>query len=130
MRQILLTTYPVTVKQKDGREMTIPYHVRESMIAILFQPTLKLQAPQLLRQEALADKIKKAGDSILVEEEEYERLLTAINSIEGLTQVEIEFVHRIVDAKKVEVSTNVELPHEVEPKVEAAVVAKAKKKKD
>lgn len=96
--------YPVEIRDPEGKKKEIPYGTKESLVAILFNPALKLTGLTLLRQDELARKVADSGDELLLEEEEYERIRAAIEAVEGLGRNDVEFVRRIIDAPKVDVS--------------------------
>lgn len=91
---------------KDGEKRSIPYMVKDALIEIMFQPSLKLRAKPLLEQDVLAKKILKAKDEILLEEAEYGKILMAIERVEGLTRNEVELVERILGCPEIEVKEN------------------------
>lgn len=94
----------ISARQQDGIATETPFQVKNSIIAVLFQPALKLNAVSLLRQNDLAKKIQDAGDEVLLEEEEYERLCKGINALEGLGREAVEFVERILNAPKIDIT--------------------------
>lgn len=104
MKQISIKPYIVHVKKEDGSSADMPYNVRESLVELLFAPALKLKAVDLLKQNTLADKILKSPEDLLLEEEEYTRVVAAINSIEGLGRNEVELVRRVLEAPAIEVT--------------------------
>lgn len=99
MRKINLQDYSVEVVGPDGNKRTIPYNVKDSLVSLLFIKELKLNAAQLLKQNILANKILGAGDEIVLEEEEYERVLAAVNKLEGFSKNDVELVSRVVEAQ-------------------------------
>lgn len=102
MRKLDLTPYEV--RMSDGQELrTIPYEVRASCAAVLFHPELRLSARDLLKSAVLAEKIERAGDAVLLEEEEYERLKAAVEAIHTYARNDVEFVNRVLDAPAVQV---------------------------
>ncbi len=109
MRQIDLTNYTVEVQvQLEGQKIPnvekFAYDVRGSLIEMLFSPDLGLRARGLLDQEDLARKIRDCPNhTLLLEEEDYKKVLKAIETVSGLGQNDLELIHRVVDAKQVEV---------------------------
>jgi len=115
MRRIDLSSYTVPAKAQKvcstchgtgfvQEEVAQSYNVRESLIEALFHPDLKLPARELLDREDLARRMRDCPDGyILLEEEEYNKVLQAVNSIRGYTKPDIEFVRRILNAEKVNV---------------------------
>lgn len=105
MKKIDMTPFMIKVRQSDGIEKEGKYGLKESLVEILYNPSLKLNAISLLRQEELAKKIAGSPDTeLLLEEEEYTRLKTALETVQGLGKNDIELVHRVMDAITVEVS--------------------------
>ena len=106
MRELKIANYEIGAKDPEtNKRISAPYEVRESIVEILFHPELRLNATDLLKTNELAKKIlgcKK--DYVLLEEEEYQRLLDACNKIQGFGRNEVELVQRILDAKEVEVA--------------------------
>jgi len=79
------------------------YQVKDSIVLLLFNADLKLDAVQLLKTNELALKISSAESELLLEESEYSILANAINRFKGYTQNEVELVKRILNAEQVEV---------------------------
>lgn len=102
MRKLDLTPYEIDVRTESGKT-TKSYGVRESLIEILFSPVLKLGSVALLRQNSLAQKIEKSGLECIVEEEEYERIKQALDSVTGLGIHDVKFVEMILGAPEVTV---------------------------
>lgn len=103
MRKILLKTYPVKVVTENGVK-EVEYNVKDSLVEILFNKALGLGSVSLLKQNILANKILSSDDEVLLEEEEYQRIKTAIDTVEGLTRNDVIFVERILEAETVDVS--------------------------
>lgn len=99
MRKIELTDYIVEVE--GGKQ--IPYHVKDSIEVALFHPDLKLNSYGLMQNNKVAQKVKSAQGSILLEESEYQNLRKAVESINGYTKQDIEFVQRVLEAQEVPV---------------------------
>lgn len=103
MKKINITTYKVTVRTGNGETRAIDYGIKDSLVELLFQPSLKLNAVNLLKQQKLADKVMTAENELLLEEEEYTRVKAALDSVEGLSRNDVVFVQRILEAETVEV---------------------------
>lgn len=104
MRKINTTTYKVTVRIGNTETREVDYGVKDSIIEMLFGQGLKLTAVELLKQNKLAGKVAEAGDELLLEEEEYTRVKSALEVLAGLGKNDIEFVKRILEAETVEVA--------------------------
>lgn len=104
MRQIDLSNYTVRVRDEKGEWTDLPYETKDSMIELLFARDLQLSGTELLVRDDLARKIRDCADGhILLEEEEWNKLVISANTIRGLGRPDVELVHRILKAEKVEV---------------------------
>lgn len=101
MRELDLTNYQYTHKVQNPvrgvEEITLPYLVKESILNIMFLPDLRLQGAELVRQNILAMKIEQAGDSIMLEEEEYERVRKAAEAYKAQSRADVELIDRILN---------------------------------
>ena len=101
MRELNLTNYQYTQKVqnpvKGVEEITLPYLVKESILNIMFLPDLRLQGAELVRQNILAMKIEQAKDSIMLEEEEYERVRKAAEAYKAQSRADVELIDRILN---------------------------------
>jgi hypothetical protein len=98
MRKISLDPYNIVVEEKE-----VPFLVKESIYNALYHPDLRLSAKDLLDNDRLAQKIKACGNVALLEEEEYQRVLQAFNTIKGFGSNDVELVRRVLEASEVEV---------------------------
>ena len=111
MKKVDLTNYMVMVKAPNPDvpngppvDKEIPYFVKNSLIELLFIPKLQLSGAELVRANMLAVKLESCTeDSILLEDSEWERLQTAINTHTGYTRQDVKFVDRVLGAEAVEV---------------------------
>ncbi len=103
MRNLEIGNYMVEVRGQDGCTQT-PYDMKRSIITVLFHPELRLKAQDLLERDKLARKIDECKeDSILLEEAEYGRIKSAVESVSGYSKDDVTFVKRIMEAPQVEV---------------------------
>jgi hypothetical protein len=99
MRKVEIGDYAV---KANGQE--VPYGVRDSIADLLFHPDLRLNGSALIRNNVLATKVMTAeGDTVLLEEAEYQTLRGACETVRGLGRNEVELVRRILDAPEVKV---------------------------
>lgn len=105
MRRINLENYTEVVREEEsGKEIELPYPVRNSMIELLLSRDLGLSAREALDREDLARRIRDSSDgTVLVEEDEWKKLQTAVDTIKGWSRTDIKFLHRILDAPVVPV---------------------------
>jgi len=104
MRRIDVTNYSVRVRGQDGNYTELPYDMKDSMVEALLARDLQLSGTALLESDELARKIMSCTDgSIILEEAEWLKLVHALNTIKGLGRPDVDFVHRIFEAEKVEV---------------------------
>ncbi len=102
MRRLNLENYQVTEKVRNPvtggvQEFTLPYNVKDSILNILFLPSLKLQGAMLVKQNVLAMKIEQAGAEIMLEEEEYQRVLAAANAYQAQSRADVQLIDRILN---------------------------------
>jgi len=105
MRRINLENYTEVVRDEEsGKDVELAYPVKNSMVDALLSRELGLSAREALGREDLARRIKGCSDgAILIEEEEYKKLVVAIDTIKGWCRTDIEFLKRILEAPEVEV---------------------------
>jgi hypothetical protein len=104
MRKLNLTKYKVPAKTPTGEERQIDYDVKESLVELLFSPTMKLGGTQLLKSQQVAEKILDAEDSVLLEDEEYNLIQKSVENFQGFGRREVELVKRVLEAEKVDVN--------------------------
>lgn len=110
MRKINLKDYTIKVKAPDklkpGRviEGEYPYHVKDSILTVMFCRDLQLSGAELVKQNVLAMKLEACkDDEIILEDEEWGRLVKATNTFHGFGRNDVELVTRILEAEEVEV---------------------------
>ncbi len=110
MRKLDLSNY--TVKRKvpskmnlaEEIEIELPFHVKTSILNVMFVPEQLLTNADLVRENILAMKLEACEeDEILLKEEEYQRLKKAFGAFKGFTRDAVELVRRISEAEEVEV---------------------------
>lgn len=104
MRQINLANYSVRLRDEAGEYKDVPYEVKDALVEILFARSLGLSGAEILERDDLAHKIIDCVDGkVLLEEDEWSKFVTAINTIKGLGRTDVELVRRITEAPKIEV---------------------------
>jgi len=103
MRKINVADYMVTVPI-DGGNQEAPYPVKKSLVAVLFNLELKLGARELVTRDRIATKIEEAEGAVLLEEAEYQKLLSAFETVKGFGKAEVELVTRVFEAEEIEVA--------------------------
>jgi gamma-glutamylcysteine synthetase len=103
VRRIDLTDYETEVLTEDGMK-TIPYNVKESIDLAMYHPDLKLGWRELFENDRVAQKIKSANGSVLLEESEYTSIKRVFETIQGFRKQDLELVRRVLEAPKVEVT--------------------------
>lgn len=82
----------------EPETLDIPYDVKRSLAEILLSKQLELTARQLLERDEIARKILHCTDGfVLLEEEEYDKLVNAVNSIKGLGRPDVQLMRRILE---------------------------------
>ena len=103
MRKIDLTSYDVTVPDREGNMETLPYDVRGSLSDGMYHPDLRLNSKDLFTNDRIAQKIRNSNGSILLEDAEYERVKSMMETITGFRKEDVEFVRRVIEAPEVTV---------------------------
>ena len=104
--EINLKDYHVQVGEKpNGEPILDRYDVKGSMVALLFQPRLELTIEQAFEMKDLADKIRKANGSIILDQSDYQRLKRAYNAMRSPAEQDLELFSRIRDAKQIQINT-------------------------
>lgn len=101
MRKLDLRNYETTQKVRNGSgeiiEITAPYMVKDSILNIMFLPSLGLQGAELVRQNVLAIKIEQCEEEVMLEEAEYARIKTAAERYVAQSRADVEFIDRILN---------------------------------
>jgi hypothetical protein len=89
MKRVDLTNYTVG----DG----VPYLVIDSLVALLFNPDMRLSALQLRTHNKVADKIEagKEDGYVDLEESEFEVLKVSVETYQGYVRNDMQLVDRI-----------------------------------
>jgi hypothetical protein len=103
MRKIDLTSYDVTVPDREGKMETLPYDVRGSLSDGMYHPDLRLNSKDLFTNDRIAQKIRNSNGSVLLEDSEYERVKSMIETVTGFRKGDVEFVRRVIEAPEVTV---------------------------
>lgn len=104
MHKIDVSSYKVEVKDlATSQPVTIDYEVKEMLVGILLHPTLQMTGAEMYARMPIADKIKSADGEVLLEDNEYSKLLDAVNRIKGFGMNDRELVKRVIDARGVAV---------------------------
>ena len=110
MRKLNLENYTVKFRVPDkmnpGQEIEAeyPYHVKTTILNLMFNSALQLSGAEVVRQNILGMKLETCkGGEILLEDEEYERIKKAFDTFKGYSRADVELVRRINEAEVVEV---------------------------
>ena len=106
MRKIDVGSYPIEVKTPTGKMINVDYSVKEMLVGVLLHSSLQLTGLELHARMPIADKIKKhdlSKGELLLEEDEYSKLLSAVKTIQGFGMNDAELVRRIIEATEVAV---------------------------
>ena len=103
MRKLDLKKYTISIRDAKGVTQSIPYDFKESLIQLMFHPNLKLSGKALLETNIVAEKLMKADKEILLEEEEYNKIKSAIDGFQGFSQNEVRLVERIYNCPQIDV---------------------------
>ena len=104
MRTINLQNYTCQLLDEFGNPKEATYFVKDSLVNLLMHADLGLNGVELLKRQVFASKILTSKDpDLLIEEEEYNCLQHAIQTIRGFSRNDVELVQRIMEAKQVDV---------------------------
>jgi len=103
MRKIDVTNYPVVLGMQNGQEVIEDFKVKESLEICLFHPQLQLDGRELLKRRKILQKIEEADGTLLLEDDEWEKLKIAFETIKGLSKNELPLVERVIEAEEIEV---------------------------
>jgi len=103
MRKLNLENYEITFRDTQGELQTAPYAFKDAIINLMFHPDLRLSGTELLKTNILAEKIMKADKEIILEEDEYNKVKSAIDSFKGFGRNEVELVKRVTECPKINV---------------------------
>jgi len=102
MKRINIENFLVLVNGEN-----VPYEIKTSIQAILFNPQLKLDGIKLIKHFDIWNKIKKQEKELILEDADYEILKSCVNFFQGYSQNDVEFVKRIQDAKNYEIKKEI-----------------------
>lgn len=102
MRSIDLSNYDVTVTigtPEGPVDETRPYEVRKSLIALLYGHE-GLSAVDILDRDDFARKIRdNDGQTLRLDEPDYDKLVAALKAFKGYTRNDAELVRRVLKAQ-------------------------------
>jgi hypothetical protein len=87
---------------KTGKPVMDDYDVKGSLSRLLFHPELKLTVDQAFQQKDLVDRIRAAGDFVIVDVFEMQRIRAAYGVLRSPDEQDLEFFRRIRDAEELE----------------------------
>jgi len=94
MKKIDLTPYTLGEQEVS---------VKNSIVLVMFNSSLKLSARDLIAQDALAKKIEASEGSILLEASEYIKVKNAFESFTGFGRGDLQLIERVLNAEEVKV---------------------------
>ena len=101
MRKLDLADFQVVQKVRGGDgsiiETSTPYPVKDSLLNIMFLPTLGLQGAEAVKQQVLAHRILQTDGEIMLEEEEYERVSNAVSKFSVTSIHDATLINRILN---------------------------------
>jgi len=97
--KIDVRSYTVPDPANPGTDGTID--VKDNLASMLFHTELKLGPEEMFKAKDLADKIRAANGTVLVDKIEMERIKRSYALLKGLPERFIEFLSRIRDAEEV-----------------------------
>lgn len=104
MRKIDVRPYPITLALPNGQEITDDFKVKESLAICLCHPQLQISGLELLNRRKILDKIEAADGTLLLEDDEWEKMKQALETITGMSKNEIPMIERVLEAEEIEVT--------------------------
>ena len=103
MRKFDLKNYTVKILNPDGTFKEISYKFKDAIVNLMFHPNLRLSGKALLETNIIAEKIMKADKEVLLEEEEYNKVKSAVDGFEGYSRNEVKLVDRVLNCPQIDV---------------------------
>lgn len=104
MRKLDLSDYTVRVRNEKQEWEDVPYEVKDSLVELLLARDLNLSGRSLLEHDEVARKIRNCADgAVLLEEKEWDMVVSAVETIKGLGRPDVDLVRRIFDAPEIKV---------------------------
>jgi hypothetical protein len=111
VRELDLTPYKIKVtgRSRTGEVETkeTDYDVKASIALILFHPDLKVSARESIKRDELCNKIETAGDSILLEEADWQKIKEAVEIV-TVGRNDVKFILRVLEAPEIKVKKDSE----------------------
>lgn len=97
MRKLDLANYTFHMPDARGVLQFITYDSHKSLEVILTSQVLGLNGPELMRAMELVEKVRKAGNEILLDDDDYELIIAHCKRFKGFTNNDHKFLKRIYD---------------------------------
>ena len=95
MKKVNLDSYKVAIKDQQGLPMFLDYEVRNTIINILTHPQFGLNGPDIMEVAPLVKKIDKAGEVVILTNEEYQEIVATLKRFKGFIKNDIQMLERI-----------------------------------
>ena len=95
MKKLNLDNYSVTVKDQDNLDRITPYHFKNTIINVLTHQQFGLNGLDMMEVAPLVKKLNKATTVVVLNEEEYRQITTALKRFKGFIKNDIEMLERI-----------------------------------
>ncbi|GAG84346.1 unnamed protein product, partial [marine sediment metagenome] len=100
-RKLDLTNYTFNVPDQKGILQFMTYDFHKSLEGMLAHPNLGLNGPELLRTMEVVEKVQKAKDEILLNDDDYKLILETCKKFRGFTKNDHVFLKRIFNCASV-----------------------------
>lgn len=97
MRKLDLTNYVFNMPDQKGILQFITYDFHKNLEGILPHPNLGLNGPELIRAMEVVEKVQKAKEEILLDDNDYKLIVDTLKKFRGFTKNDHEFLKRIYD---------------------------------
>uniref|UniRef100_A0A6H1ZPS7 Uncharacterized protein n=2 Tax=viral metagenome TaxID=1070528 RepID=A0A6H1ZPS7_9ZZZZ len=80
---------------------TVDFDVKETLASMCFNRDLQLEPEGMFKAKAIADKIRGANKTVMLDNAEMEHIRKAYKALKGLPERFVEFLTRIRDAEEI-----------------------------
>ncbi len=95
MKKLDLTSYSITVKDQQGIARFIEYEVKEILVQVLTHRQFGFNGPDIMEKKPLIDKIREAGQEVILTNEEYQVILRTLKDFKGFIENDMKMLERI-----------------------------------
>ena len=95
MKKLNLGNYSVTIKDQEGLDRIMPYNFKNTIINVLTHQQFGLNGPDMMEVAPLVKKLNNATTFVILSEEEYRQITSALKRFKGFIKNDIQMLERI-----------------------------------